>query len=141
MWLLSSQLRCWTPYSLCYSFLVHGRCDFVLFCFELTAATQCQSFVVIAAAQSELALCVVDGRSSLQDYSAKPSQEQHPGGYSRVAMHLCRALGTGVQMPASLGGTCNRRSLEHRGVGKGLYLIGEAGMKGEFVLVPTAVTV
>lgn len=60
-----------------------------------------QSLAVTAAAQSELALCVVDGRSSLQDYSAKPSQEQHPGGYSRVAVHLYRALGTGVQMPAS----------------------------------------
>lgn len=100
-----------------------------------------QWFAVSAAAQSEPALCVVDGRSSLQDYSAKPSQEQHPGGTAEWLCIYTEPLALVSRCQPALGGTCTRRSLEHRRVGKGLYLIGEAGMKGEFVLVPTAVTV
>lgn len=101
--------------------------------------------MVTAAAQSELALCIVDGKSSLQDYSVKPMQEQHPGGHSTwIAERLCiytEPLGllSRCQPAPGLGGACTRRSLEHGGVGKGWYLVGEAEMKGEFVLVLTAV--
>lgn len=103
--------------------------------------------MLTAAAQSELAVCIVDGKSSLQDYSAKPMQEQHPGGHSTwIAEWLCvytKPLGllSRCQPAQGLGGTCTGRSLEYGGVGKGWYLVGEAGMKGEFVLVLIAVTI